>query len=150
MQYEFCFCHRKTCRLTFVDMVNPRIYREQKGSRENLGRPCRTKKRKHWRTFSSKVENLDSGEQPSASRRKIASDSSTNCTYDDRHSYRILSFISVFSAISSHVKCKICDSDLNFSETKVRGLGFNILVQCKNCNDREISSCRKYAASHTK
>ncbi|XP_033220113.1 uncharacterized protein LOC117174838 [Belonocnema kinseyi] len=38
---------------------------------------------------------------------------------------RILNFVTVFSVISQHVKCKTCNSDIAFHERSPPGLGFN-------------------------
>ena len=55
---------------------------------------------------------------------------------------RILNFVTVFSVISQHVKCKTCDSDIAFHERSPRGLGFKILIACPNCPDVVIPSCK--------
>ena len=55
---------------------------------------------------------------------------------------RILTFVTVFSVISQHVKCKTCDSDIPFHERSPRGLGFKIVIACPNCPDVVIPSCK--------
>ncbi|TGZ54483.1 Uncharacterized protein DBV15_06967 [Temnothorax longispinosus] len=56
--------------------------------------------------------------------------------------YRIINFFAVFSAISQHVKCKTCDSDIQFHETSPRGLGFKIVISCPNCPRVDIPSSK--------
>ena len=119
-------------------MKEVKIYRDKKGGRTCLGRSSRIRKRVYWGNI--KKSSNDEG-APSASRRKIGSASTSSSAANDEHSYRILSFLSVFSAVSSYVKCKTCDSDVQFSETKVRGLGFKIVLNCGKCDNREIPSC---------
>ncbi|KAG8235747.1 hypothetical protein J437_LFUL016162 [Ladona fulva] len=48
--------------------------------------------------------------------------------------YRLLNFLKVFSAISEFVKCKKCGGRINFKAGGTRGLGFKIMVICKNCD----------------
>lgn len=61
--------------------------------------------------------------------------------------YRIINFIAVFSAISilyyyyNIVVCKICKSEVKFTESSKRGLGFKLVVSCENCEKTEIPSC---------
>lgn len=45
--------------------------------------------------------------------------------------YCILEFSTVFSAISESVICKTCKSGVSFSQSNLRGLGFNIIIDCK-------------------
>lgn len=46
----------------------------------------------------------------------------------------------MFSAISQAVVCKICKSDVSFSESGKRGLGFKIDILCKGCDKISIPS----------
>lgn len=55
--------------------------------------------------------------------------------------YRILNFITVFTAISECVKCKNCDGNIKFKAESTRGLGFKILVICTTCDPISIPSC---------
>jgi len=45
--------------------------------------------------------------------------------------YRIIEFISVFSAISDIAVCRKCNHNLSFGQSGDRGLGFKISVKCK-------------------
>lgn len=56
-------------------------------------------------------------------------------------SYKILNFFSVFLAISEYVKCKECDSDIQFLESGKRGLGFKLVLKCAYCEEKYIDSC---------
>ena len=55
--------------------------------------------------------------------------------------YRILNFISVFSAISRFVKCKVCNNNVKFQASSTCGLGFKIVVSCEVCVPQKIHSC---------
>jgi hypothetical protein len=48
---------------------------------------------------------------------------------DESIGYVILNFITVFSAVSTCVKCKQCGNDVQFQRASERGLGFKIAVQ---------------------
>ena len=41
--------------------------------------------------------------------------------------------------MSSIIKCKSCDSNITFGESNIRGLGFNLVVNCKKREPRYIS-----------
>ena len=55
--------------------------------------------------------------------------------------YRLLNFVAVFDAISNVLVCKVCHSEVKFTETSKRGLGFKIVVPCDKCQETEIPSC---------
>ena len=84
---------------------------------------------------------LRNSEGVSASAKKLnMANEDFDINYD--FSNRILNFVTVFSVISQHVKCKTCDSDIAFHERSSRGLGFKIVIACPNCPDVVIPSCK--------
>ena len=50
-----------------------------------------------------------------------------------------IEFVPLFTTLSSIVKCESCDSNVTFGESNVRGLGFNLVVNCKDCEPRYVS-----------
>ncbi|CAK9824037.1 hypothetical protein ANTRET_LOCUS2273, partial [Anthophora retusa] len=54
--------------------------------------------------------------------------------------YRVINFLTVFSAISSVVKCKKCDGDITFAESSIRGLGFTLVIKCDSCKPTSVHS----------
>ena len=44
--------------------------------------------------------------------------------------YRILNFITAFTAIYKYIKCKICDREVKFQTASKRGLSFKIFLLC--------------------
>jgi len=46
--------------------------------------------------------------------------------------YRIIDFLTVFSAISELVMCKKCGTNIKFSEASIRGLGYKVVVACES------------------
>lgn len=58
---------------------------------------------------------------------------------DANFGYQILNLATVFSAISSVVKCKNCDGDIKFWETSIRGLGFKLLIVCDLCEPTNVN-----------
>ncbi|KYN12070.1 hypothetical protein ALC57_15779 [Trachymyrmex cornetzi] len=76
-----------------------------------------------------------------SSAKKLKTDRETSASEDPNIGYRILNFLTVFSALSECVKCKKCDSDVRFSIESTRGLGFKIVVSCSSCKPTLIPSC---------
>ncbi|KAG8231176.1 hypothetical protein J437_LFUL007936 [Ladona fulva] len=81
----------------------------------------------------------DSAEiRPRASGKKLkvsVSDVANNSNF----CYRIIEFVSVFSAISNIAICRWCKEKLSFGQSGERGLGFKISVKCK-CGTTLIDS----------
>jgi len=71
----------------------------------------------------------------------LVSDDARDIEVDAYFSYRFINFLAVFPAISSVVKCKVCDSGVTFTESSIRGLGFKIIVSCEKCAKTEIPNC---------
>lgn len=57
---------------------------------------------------------------------------------DSLFGYRIINFAGVMNAISTCVVCKVCGSEVQFSETSKRGLGFKIILSCHACEVKTI------------
>ena len=47
-----------------------------------------------------------------------------------------------FFTLSSFVKCNVCDGEITFLKTCVKGLGFQVELQCQ-CNKRVFDSCNR-------
>jgi len=75
----------------------------------------------------------------STSARKLASIDFEDVIVKLTHFYRIIEFVSVFSAIQNLVQCKTCKRDVSFNETGYRGLSFKITVKCA-CGTNYIPS----------
>lgn len=58
---------------------------------------------------------------------------------DNAFGYRLINFVAVMTAISEYVVCKTCGTNIKFSESSKRGLGFKIIVSCEQCVRKEIS-----------
>lgn len=108
-------------------------------------RKSRTKKRKN--VFNPKTAETDESSF-SASAKKFKEQQEISVTRDPSVEYRILNFITVFSAISEYVKCKICDGNVKFQTASERGLGFKIVLLCDKCADRNINSSPFVAHSY--
>lgn len=57
---------------------------------------------------------------------------------DASFGYRLINFLAMFFAISQIVECKVCKSNVTFTESGKRELGFKIVVSCANCEKTEI------------
>lgn len=80
-------------------------------------------------------------ENVSTSAKKLSDVNFGEFQVNESFGYRILNFLSVFSVISQSLICKKCKSDITFTETGKRGLGFKIIISCKNCDQIIIPSC---------
>jgi len=114
--------------------------REKKGAQgfdSYEKRPTKKNKRPLNRYEIEKPEDLD----VSASAKKLKGRDVTDIEVDPTFGYNIINFVAVFAAISNVVVCKVCHSEVSFTESSKRGLGFKIVVSCKNCDKTEIPSC---------
>ncbi|KAE8741785.1 hypothetical protein FOCC_FOCC012693 [Frankliniella occidentalis] len=119
-------------------------------------RPCRSRKR----TFSGnqhktgdEAEDQEGQEQqqddpegqpprPSSSQRKLRSSEEFIPPIKRDFGYFLIEFFTVFSLLSTLVKCKQCSSDVTFEPSNIRGLGFKIKLDCSgSCPPRYITSC---------
>lgn len=109
---------------------------DKKGSRDNKN--IRRGKKRKFHGNASTCE--QSTEFTSASAKKIGH-FDMEVPVAASFMYCILEFTSVFSALSASVICRNCKSDVNFSQSNIRGLGFNIMAECKCDNPTKIPSC---------
>lgn len=100
----------------------------RKGSTSGNVHPGRIKKRK----FSgNRFTSQNDTEFTSASAKKLQNSMDMEVPKASNFAYCILEFVSVFAAISEKVICKTCKSDVSFSQSSFRGLGFKIILSCK-------------------
>ncbi|XP_071568778.1 uncharacterized protein [Temnothorax nylanderi] len=121
-----------------------KVYDTKKGTK------IQYKTRKRSKISNRKPVNRFSIEQDieyvstSAKKLKLSKDE-CNCgddvELDNAFGYRLLNFVAVFSAISELVQCKTCQTNVKFTETSKRGLGFKIVVSCEKCEKTYINSC---------
>lgn len=87
-----------------------------------------------------KRKNLDiDSAGPSTSKKKLRSSITNDISVSLSHFYRIISFVSVFDAISAKVICRDCKKSVRFDESGGRGFGFKIVLTCC-CGKQEIPS----------
>jgi len=97
----------------------------------------RPKKRKQ--SFNPKLMEC-SEESFSTSAKKFENQEQCDVPKNASTGYRILEFVTVFSAISNAVKCKQCNGNVRFEIASERGLGFKIVLICDKCILRYINS----------
>lgn len=121
----------------------------KKGSRRSRSeedfRKCRPKKRKN--VYNPKKAETSS-DSFSTSAKKLINNADIIVSQDSSVEYRILNFITVFTVISSLLKCKSCDGNVKFETASTRGLGFKIVVKCDSCADQMIPSSSFVAHSY--
>ena len=98
----------------------------------------RNKKRKQ--SFNPKIAETDDG-GASTSARKLKNQDKYHVPQTDTVDYRIINFVTIFSAIASFVKCANYNSKISFGIVSERGLGFKISVVCDKCTPEYIPSC---------
>lgn len=115
---------------------------ERKGSREDH---TSGKFRKDIKRKKLPPKNRYEAEQEkasiSASAKKLRNAHNVEVPEESNIGYRILNFVTVFSALSECVKCKTCGGDVKFRSESIRGLGFKIMVLCSSCTPTVIPSC---------
>lgn len=75
----------------------------------------------------------------SASARKLNTAQSEEIPVYQSHCYKILNFITVFTALSDLLVCRECKQNVFFAQSDICGLGFKILLSCQ-CGRRQINS----------
>lgn len=113
---------------------------DKKSKRHVVGEPTRRSDRKQSKSGPPSKYKIKTEEpRASSSARKLSSGQLDSVTVNPSVGYRLINFIDVFTAISAHVKCKVCGSDVEFCESSRRGLGFKIVINCKSCTPKEIT-----------
>ncbi|KYN06620.1 hypothetical protein ALC62_02423 [Cyphomyrmex costatus] len=108
-------------------------YKGKQGDRSASKKPTKSRNRPQNRYESEATDPVGT----SAKKLKL-SENVRDIEVDTSFGYRLINFVCVFSAISSVVKCKVCNSDVTFTESSIRGLGFKIVVSCKKCPQTQI------------
>ena len=103
-------------------------YDNQKGTKKEPVRRSSSRKR----TFCGNRHTVEqSTASTSATAEKLARKDDDEIIINNTHGYRIIEFVSVFTAISNIVICKNCKSNVKFDEASPAGLGFKIAVTCQ-------------------
>ncbi|XP_014483532.1 PREDICTED: uncharacterized protein LOC106749019 [Dinoponera quadriceps] len=116
------------------------VYSAQKGKRGRKSKadgPSILKRQRPLNRFEMEQpsENVDT------SAKKLSANNSDDIEVNPSVGYRMIDFLTVFTAISQVVVCKKCKSDVEFTETGNRGLGFKIVITCKECDKVFVPSC---------
>jgi len=80
------------------------------GSRESTYRPSRPRKRRYYGNKSD--EAIDEKNDSSASAQKLRTADCEEVPVKLTHVYRIIEFVSVFSALQDIVQCKFCKREM--------------------------------------
>lgn len=114
-----------------------------KGTKDNVTRSRSKKRHYHGNQFTDESgKNFASSESDdvlSASAKKLHTASSDDIRSSPSHTYKIIEFVTVFTALSQILICYKCKRSVRFEESGQRGLGFKIVVSC-NCSHTEINS----------
>lgn len=116
-----------------------KMYKEKKGpmgSASNLKRP-RISKRRPLNCYELEMPDV---EKAGTSARKLSKMDLEEFEVEEGFGYQILNFLAVFSAISQAVVCEKCKSEVTFTESAKRGLGFKIVISCQKCDKIYIPS----------
>lgn len=110
----------------------------KKGTKFETVHAGRTKKRKF---YGNQHTSEQSEEFVSTSANKLLENKELDVPIATNFAYCILEFASVFSAISSAVICKKCQSEIEFQPSNYRGASFKIVMNCKCESPLKINSC---------
>ena len=69
------------------------------------------------------------------------SNNSFSSMRDQKASYEIINFTSVFDELILFIICKECGESIKIKKSGAIGLGFKIKIQCAKCEDKLIDSC---------
>lgn len=87
---------------------------DKKLKRHVAGEPTRRSDRKRSKSGPPNRYEVEREEpRASSSARKLSSGQLDSITVNPSVGYRLINFIAVFTAISAHVKCKVCVSDVD-------------------------------------
>ena len=110
-----------------------------KGSREERNRvKHRPQKRKF---YGNAFTTEKSTTYTSASSKKLRDSNSLGASYNPAIEHVFLSFTQFFFKLSNFVKCNVCDDEITFMKTCVKGLGFQVQLVCNCDTNRTINSC---------
>lgn len=101
----------------------------------NTSRP--RKRHFHGNQHTKKEEEEIAGQ--SASAKKLSTGRSDHIVANSQHSYRLIEFFTVFSALANVVICCKCKDTIQFEEDGMRGLGFKLVLLC-SCGRKDINS----------
>lgn len=99
------------------------------GNKEHLRPEGRKKTQYYIETIFKPPEKLTCTYYPSNDNCQFPSDGQA-CS-----GFVVIDFASVFQRISLLVKCKICTGAVIFSRAQMVGLGFKLVVECRNCGE---------------
>lgn len=130
-------------------MNRKKIPREQ----QKHDRKDRPKKRRQ--SFNPKTPESNEASFSSTSAKKLKSREEIQVPENSNVQYAIIDFLLVFSTLSTLVQCsnvvdgKVCGGKVEFTQCSKLGLGFKIMLECKNCDPRYIVSSERIGQSYT-
>lgn len=115
-------------------------YRDRKGTKGGASFANKPSKSRHRPLNRFEMESPDPESVGTSAKKLRLSEDARQVEVDASFGYRLINFVAVFSAISQVVECKVCKSNVTFTESGKRGLGFKIVISCANCEKTEISN----------
>lgn len=125
-----------------------RVNRCRKGTTMSSGHEKRRKSSSRRPLNRFEMETPDDANVSTSARKLKDSGDDYDIEVDNTISYCMLNFITVFTAISNAVVCKVCKSNVTFTESAKRGLGFKIIISCENCDKKDVPNCPFVAKSY--
>ncbi|XP_036147677.1 uncharacterized protein LOC118647257 [Monomorium pharaonis] len=121
---------------TFITiMSNKKVYQGRKRSKYKTWCLKKTLLKRPLNHFEA--ESSFKGLSASAKKLKLSEDK-YNVEINNAFGYRFINFMSVMNAISQAVVCRKCGTNVTFTESVNRGLGFKIVITCKQCDKTEF------------
>lgn len=94
-------------------------------------------KRRNFRGNRYTVESSTSFVSKSAQKLKNSEEFDVSIDYT---SYYVVVLFSIFTTLSTYLKCKTCNGDVEFTQSDMRGLGFKLNVNSL-CGTVKLNSC---------
>lgn len=138
-RYSHSTCCLFQVHFFFVKM-NKVVYSGKKGSKTSF--PAKSKRTiNHRKPPNRHAFEKDCAETSTLAKKMKQSSSAADIEVDPTFSYTFINFIPVFTALAQILVCKTCGSEVKFTQSSMRGLGFKINVSCGNCENTIISNC---------
>lgn len=122
-------------------MCEDKVSRDRKGTKQSSGYEKRLKATNKRPLNRFELKTGEDTNDSTSGKKLRESTKEYDVEPDDTVRYRLISFNSVFSAVSNVFVCKQCKLKVKLTESSKRGLGFNIVISCDNCDKTEVPSC---------
>ncbi|KOC70062.1 Cubilin [Habropoda laboriosa] len=120
--------------------MSDKVYRSKKGTKKKTWSSQRSKITNRQVLNRYSIERESESVSTSAKKLKLSKDE-CNVEVNVLFGYRLINFLTIFSALSENLVCKRCGRNVTFTEASQRGLGFKLVISCEKCEKIYVNSC---------